>query len=85
MGRSGGRPRGNSKLVAKPTTETDALNGQWTRDQIEAQDAAFVTRLAAAIKAGRENAPMPLAQKNSPGMPGLDQSAEGASVAAFGL
>jgi hypothetical protein len=74
-----GRPRTLSRLQSMPTTENDGQHGQWTREEIEAQDAAFVAAMARAIIAGREHAPVPLAQKNSPGRPGLDQ----ASIAAW--
>jgi hypothetical protein len=57
MARSGGRPRGGSKLVAMPTTENDGLNGQWSREQIERMDADFVAQMERAIASGREHAP----------------------------
>jgi hypothetical protein len=58
MARSGGRPRGGSKLVAMPTTENDAQHGLWTREQIERMDAEFCCALERAINDGREHAPM---------------------------
>jgi hypothetical protein len=53
---AGGRPRGDSKLVAMPGDERDGLDGLWPREQLLRMDADFVAQMRRAIASGREHA-----------------------------